>query len=127
MNDNAQETLLVVDDVPANIAILADILGSDYRVTFATSGRDALTAAQAQPPPSLILMDVMMPEFGGLEVVRKIKEYRRLARVPILMMTGNSEKDIVIKSRKVGACGFIVKPFSRDLLLTKVREALRSA
>ena len=125
--DSFPQTVLVVDDDGFQRRLIDNALkGEHYRLLFAESGYQAMMLLR-QLLPDLILMDVMMPEFGGLEVVRMIKKYDRLARVPVLMMTGNSEKDIVIKSRKVGACGFIVKPFSRDLLLTKVREALRSA
>ena len=66
--------LLIVDDTPANIRILHDILKSEYNVNVATNGPDALELANSDNPPDLILLDIMMPEMDGYEVCRRLKE-----------------------------------------------------
>jgi putative two-component system response regulator len=121
MNERARETLLVVDDVPENIAILADILGSDYRVTFATSGGDALTVAQAQPPPSLILMDVMMPGMDGYETCRRLKEDLRTRDIPVIFLTAQDDVSNEEVGLKLGAVDYLHKPCHPAIVLQRVR------
>jgi CheY-like chemotaxis protein len=122
--NSVQQTLLVVDDdVFQHKNIANALIDEKYRLLFAASGDEAMRIL-CKELPDLILMDVDMPGMNGLEVVRKIKMYPRLAGVSILMLTGRSEKNIILESRKAGASDFIVKPFTRDILLAKVREVL---
>jgi CheY-like chemotaxis protein len=124
--NSAQQTVLVVDDdVFLHKIIGAALRDENYKLLFAASGTEAMGILR-KTCPDLILMDVMMPDMNGLEVMRKIKTYSRFIDVPVLMITGKSEKDVVIESRKAGAIGFIVKPFTRELLLAKVKDALRT-
>ncbi len=124
--NRVQQTLLVVDDDKFQYKIIdAALKGENYRLLFAESGNEAMIMLH-KVLPDLILMDVMMPGMSGLEVVRKIKAYPRLADVPIIMLTGKSEKDIVMESLKAGAKGFIVKPYKRDILVTRIREVLQN-
>lgn len=125
MAGRIQPVVLVVDDDEFQHKIIGKILeGKNYHLVFASGGIEALKIMR-KTRPDLILMDVMMPDMGGLEVVRYINSAPQLADIPIIMITGKSDKNIVIESLKVGAAGFVVKPFDRDTLLGKVAQALR--
>jgi len=92
-------------------------------LVFASGGIEALRILR-KIRPDIILMDVMMPDMDGLEVVRYMKSAPQLANIPIIMATGRSGKDTVIESLKVGATSFVVKPFDRNKLLDKLAQAL---
>ena len=66
-------TVLIVDDAPANLRVLGEVLSADYEVTMATSGAEALRIVFSDAPPDLILLDIIMPEMDGYEVCRKLK------------------------------------------------------
>jgi CheY-like chemotaxis protein len=72
-------------------------------------------------------MDVMMPNMDGVEATRRLKTVPQFAGIPVIMLTGKSEKNVVTESLKAGATGFLVKPFDRDTLITKVKQALNRA
>ena len=125
MAEHVQPTVLVVDDDEFQHKIVAKILeGKGYRLLFAASGIEALSVLR-KTSANLVLMDVMMPGMDGLEVVRQMKSAPHLGNIPIIMITGKSDKNIVIESLKAGAVDFVVKPFDRDTLLGKVAQALR--
>ena len=118
-------TVLVVDDDEFQHKIVSKILENEnYHLMFATGGAEALSILR-KVHPDLILMDVMMPGMDGLEVTKQVKAVPRLADIPIIMITGKSEKNIVTESLKAGATNFVVKPFDRDTLLGKVAQVLR--
>ena len=81
--------LLLVDDDPTNLHVLRQILGEDYRLSFATDGRKALQLAQHQP--DLILLDIMMPELDGYAVCRQLKAQADTARIPVIFITALSD------------------------------------
>ena len=72
-------------------------------------------------------MDVGLPDIDGIEVTRRIKSIDQFAGMPVIMITGRSDKDMVVKSVKAGACGFVVKPLNEEPLLAKVRACLSPA
>ncbi|MDP2759991.1 MAG: response regulator [Sideroxyarcus sp.] len=124
MAGRIQPVVLVVDDDEFQHKIAGKILeGRNYHLVFASGGIEALKVLR-KTHPDLILMDVMMPDMNGLEVVRYIKSAPQLAGIPIIMVTGKSDKNIVMESLQAGAAGFVVKPFDRDTLLGKVAQAL---
>lgn len=117
-------TVLVVDDDHFLHKIIGKILAAkNYQLAFATSGAEALDIVR-KTRPDLILMDIMMPDMDGLEATRQLKTVPRLADIPVIMITGNSEKDIVTESLKAGATDFVVKPIDRQTLLEKVGRVL---
>lgn len=90
----------------------------------------AMTGAQAQTVmrnrlPDLILMDVQLPDADGITLTRRIRATERFAAIPVLMITGQSDKGVVVKSIQAGAAGFLVKPFNKSLLLAKIGAILR--
>ncbi|MBT9460061.1 MAG: response regulator [Rugosibacter sp.] len=122
--DQIQPIVLVVDDDEFQCKIMARILEAEnYRLLFAHSGVEALGLLR-RTRPDLILMDVMLPDMDGMETTRRVKAIPEFARIPVIMITGKSEKNVITESLKVGATGFLVKPFERDMLITKVRQAL---
>ena len=116
-----RQTILVADDVPENISILASTLEADYRVTFATNGLDALTAAQAKPQPSLILLDVMMPGMDGYEVYRRLKSDLRTQNIPIIFLTAQSNVSDEEVGLKLGAVDYLHKPCHPAIVRQRVR------
>jgi len=125
MATSIQPMLLVVDDDQFQNNILNEILKkANYQVQFATNGTEALNVLRKMRP-DLILMDVVMPGVNGIEVVRQIKSMERFADIPVLMLTGKSERTIIMESLKAGACDIIVKPFVRDALLAKLKHTLK--
>lgn len=125
MAGRIQPVVLVVDDDEFQHKIVGKILeGKNYHLVFASGGIEGLKIMR-KIRPDIILLDVMMPDMDGLEVVRYMKSAPQLADIPIIMITGKSGKDIVMESLKAGATGFVVKPFDRNTLLGKVAQALR--
>lgn len=123
--EKAPPMLLVVDDEVFQHKILNFMLKeAQYQTMFAGSVVEAMNILHKNELPDLILMDVMLPGIDGLEGVRRIKSDSRMAGVPIIMMTGKSEKDILKASLEAGACDFIVKPFASNTLLNKLCHAL---
>ncbi|MFT4583275.1 MAG: CheY-like chemotaxis protein [Gammaproteobacteria bacterium] len=116
--------ILVVDDDELQHKVLAAMLRDhSMELVFASSGVDGL-AALRKYRPDLILMDYEMPQFNGLEVVLRLKSSEKFASIPIMMATGMSDRKIVAASVKAGAEDFIIKPFAREVLLTKMAKLL---
>lgn len=116
--------LLVVDDDDFQLKLLCRMLGdTDFEVHVASDGLEAL-ASLRERRPDLILMDVNLGGIGGIETTRRLKASPHLANIPVIMVTGHSDKEVVVESLKAGAAGFIVKPVSREVLLAKVQALL---
>jgi len=123
--ERIRPTVLIVDDDEFQHKIISKMLGDEkYHLVFATGGVKALKIMRTTPP-DLILMDVVMPALDGLDVMQQMKTESRIAGIPVIMMTGKGEKDIVKESLAAGAVDFMVKPFARDTLLGKVAKVLR--
>ncbi|HXI51298.1 MAG TPA: response regulator transcription factor [Candidatus Saccharimonadales bacterium] len=114
--------LIIEDELPMRTA-LADILTAEgYRVICATDGEAGLERALAEKP-DFILLDLMMPRLDGYEVCRELR--RRAVRVPILMLTAKGQVEDRVKGLDVGADDYLVKPFSTEELLARVRAVHR--
>ena len=121
MTRGERQTILVADDVPENIGILANILEADYRVTFARNGLEALTAAQQKPQPSLILLDVMMPGRDGYEVCRRLKSDMRTRGIPVIFLTAQSNVSDEEVGLQLGAVDYLHKPCHPAIVRQRVR------
>ncbi len=114
--------ILIVDDTPTNIQVLAEALRAEYRVKVATSGKAALAIAEnAESRPDLILLDVMMPEMDGYEVCRRLKQNPTTQGIPVIFVTAKSEITDEERGLRLGAMDYIVKPF--HLAIVKARVA----
>ena len=125
--DRVRQCVLVVDDDEFQHKLLRNLLhDANLELVFATSATEALSSLRRRRP-DLILMDVHLPDIDGVEATRRIKSVEQLAGVPVVMITGLSDKDVVVQSIKAGAAGFVVKPFNKEILLAKVRSCLNGA
>jgi len=116
--------ILVVDDDPFQCKLLERLLANEgLRSIVAHSGAEAL-AVLGRQHPDLILMDVALPDFNGVDITRRLKATPRLAAIPVVMITGHSERQVLEASLKAGAVDFLVKPFDRDILLQKLARHL---
>lgn len=116
--------LLVVEDDEFQRKLLEHQLGELHlNLIFAASGTEALGTLRRHQP-DLVLMDVDLPDIDGIETTRRLKSLEQLQAVPVIMITGRSEKAVVVESLKAGAVGFVVKPIDKDVLLSKIRVVL---
>ncbi|MEV7402344.1 response regulator transcription factor [Streptomyces sp. NPDC091267] len=115
--------VLVVDDEPAILDVLATSLRFlDYEVQEASCGRDALTQVRAHSP-HLVLLDVMLPDFDGFEVVRRLRSAG--SRVPVVFLTARESGQDVVGGLDLGADDYITKPFRLAEVTARVRAVLR--
>ncbi|HEY3376459.1 MAG TPA: hybrid sensor histidine kinase/response regulator [Armatimonadota bacterium] len=124
MSETLQQTILVVDDTPANIDLLRKILQSRYNVCVASNGECALELAHADPRPDLILLDIMMPKMDGYEVCRRLKADEATAAIPVIFVTAKSEVEDEAAGFRLGAVDYITKPLSLPIVLARVSTHL---
>jgi len=111
------ELVLVVDDNPDSVTIMRSILeGRGYRVVIAASGAEALEQLTREKV-DLVLLDVMMPEINGLEVLQRIKDDTSTGRLPVILVTAKTHDEDVLSGYQYGADYYITKPFTAKQLL----------
>jgi PleD family two-component response regulator len=116
--------ILVVDDEPHILQILKFTLErAGYQVVTAEDGEDAM-ARVGETSPDLLILDVMMPKMTGYEVCRKLREDYRTSQIPIIMLTAKGELPEKVKGLTEGANDYLVKPYSNEELLLRVRNVL---
>jgi two-component system phosphate regulon response regulator PhoB len=119
------DRILVVDDEPDITALVAYHLArSGYRVSTAASGVEALQAARDEQP-ALVVLDLMLPELSGFEVLERIRADKSLAETPVLMLTARRDEPDRVQGLSLGADDYLVKPFSPQELVLRVRNILR--
>jgi len=126
MNQSKKKaTILIVDDTPFNIHILAKALIEAYEVKIATNGPAALKIIEQDKKPDLILLDIMMPDMDGYEVCRRIKQNPSSWDIPVVFITAKEGHQDQKKGFDLGAEDFIHKPFQLSLVLTRIDMLLR--
>ncbi|MEA1048751.1 two-component system response regulator [Lamprobacter modestohalophilus] len=119
-----QQTILVVDDEPANIDLLVECLKDAYNVKAATRGERALRIARSGEPPDMILLDIMMPDMDGFEVCRQLKADLSTRHIPIIFITAKIGLDDEIRGLELGAVDYITKPISPPIVQARVHAQL---
>ena len=119
--------ILIVDDVPDNLALLSDALDeAGYMVLVALDGLSALTRIQRRRP-DLILLDAMMPGLNGFDTCRQIKAQPDTANIPVLFMTALTDSEHVVQGFEAGAIDYVTKPIQCAEVLARVASHLRTA
>lgn len=121
---NQRGKVLVVDDSPAILASLCELLSDDHDVIFATSGKDAIDMAHSEDP-DLILLDVVMPEMDGFEVCSRLKLSPKTLDIPVVFITSKSEEVDYLQGLKVGAVDYIQKPIDPRVVRARVKNLLQ--
>lgn len=115
--------LLIVDDIPLNIKVLARALRNDYDILIATNGMDALKIAESEKP-HVILLDVMMPVMDGYEVCKRLTANESTKRIPVIFTTTLSDEKDRSAGITAGAVDYITKPIDMDLARRLIRSHL---
>ena len=122
-----KKTILIVDDNPMNLLLTSHVLENEgYATLTADDGRAALKELEKQTP-SLILLDVMMPEMDGYEVCRLINANEEWTDIPIIFLTANAQTENLVEGFKAGGVDYITKPFKGEELLVRVKNHLELA
>jgi DNA-binding NtrC family response regulator len=119
------EKVLLVDDVPANLAVLTSALEPQgYEIFAAPNGTSALSVA-VKAKPDLILLDIMMPGLDGLETCRRLKQNAATRDIPVIFITARNETENVVEGFRAGGVDYVVKPFQAEEVLNRVATHLR--
>jgi len=124
MSDTIEGQILIVDDAADNRQILSDMLKSDYTVLLAKSGQQALERAQSQPP-DLILLDVLMSDMSGYEVMHQLKSDPRTSSIPVILITKLDTPEDEVRGLQLGAVDYITKPFNFTIVKARVKTQMR--
>ncbi len=121
------ETILIVDDMPQNLYVLGELLKSKgYTVRAANSGGAALRMAEQEPRPGLILLDIMMPEMDGYEVLRQLRSNPATEEIPVIFLTALNDTHNEENGLNLGASDYITKPIKSAVVLARVRTQLEA-
>ena len=122
------ETVLIVDDLPENLAIIGESLQTaGYNVRVANSGSAALFYAARAPIPDLILLDVMMPEMDGYEVLKRLQANGATRDIPVIFLTAMDDVTDVVRGLRLGAADYMTKPIPPEVLIARVRTQIEAA
>jgi len=112
--------VLIADDAPSNIQLLAGLLKDNYQIKVATGGERCIELAQAEPQPDLILLDIQMPDLDGYEVCQRLKSQESTQAIPIIFVTGKDQDADEELGLSMGAVDYITKPYSPAIVEARV-------
>lgn len=120
-----QKKLVVVEDSDSvREAIVFALEKSGFEVLTATNGLEAISVLNGAKV-DLLLTDYHMPEMNGLELIRWVRQKEEYKRLPVLVLTTESQRDIIMEAKNAGATGWIYKPFAVDRLIQTIRQIIR--
>ncbi len=124
-NASSDPLVLIVEDEPAQLEVLTYNLSSEgFRLAHAADGEEALLLTQ-ETQPDLIILDWMLPNLSGIEVCRRLRARPETRHIPIIMLTARGEETDRVRGLETGADDYIVKPYSVNELIARVRAMLR--
>lgn len=122
--NNSEYTVLIVDDVDANVLLLKLLISkAGYKTLSAFNGRDALEVIMKENP-DLVLLDIMMPIMDGHEVAKRLKEIPGKEELPIIFLSALNSTEDIVQGFKLGAADYVSKPFNKDELLTRINHQI---
>jgi len=124
MDEKKRPIILIVDDVPANIDILGDMLQDGHEISVATNGEDAIRICRQSPQPDLLLLDVMMPGMNGYEVCETLKKFSETCDIPVIFITARKKEEDETTGLQLGAVDYIRKPFNTATVKARVMTHL---
>ncbi len=122
--DKSKKTILVVDDERLNLNILVELLEGDHTLLVAKNGPQALKRAAGTPTPDLILLDIMMPEMNGYEVIKHLQSDQATRGIPVIFVTALGQSEDETLGLDLGAVDYIRKPFNPAVVKARVRTHL---
>lgn len=121
-----KKEILAIDDTAQNLSIISELLKDIYKVKVANSGKKALSYLERAKVPDLILLDIMMPEMDGYEVIKILKNDERTKDIPVIFLTAmNTSEDEKI-GLEMGAADYIIKPISASIMLSRIKTQLQN-
>lgn len=122
--ETKKELILVIDDQPNNLKVIAGLLGEDYTISIAGNGAMALKMLE-NAQPDLILLDIMMPGMDGFETCKNLKSNPKTASIPVIFLTAKTDIDDITRGFKCGAVDYITKPFNPAEVKARVENHIR--
>ncbi len=122
--EKGTSTILIVDDAPENLAVLGEVLAPAFKVRAANSGARALQIAASTPRPDLILLDIMMPDMDGFEVLARLREDDATRDIPVIFVTAMDAVADEERGLALGAVDYIAKPIQPAIVMARVRAHL---
>jgi adenylate cyclase len=130
IDSSRKPRILVVDDMPDNLFLMNGLLEDRYEVVQASSGQKALQIVMSDAPPDMVLLDIMMPDMDGYEVMRRIRTHPPTANIPIIFVTALASQQDEKLGMELGAIDYLTKPIDPmkviDRVESHVRETLRA-
>ena len=121
---NSDLTILIVDDVQENVTLISRFLEMEnYVARTAFDGREASNILNSEDI-DLVILDINMPFIDGITVLKSMQGDERLARIPVIMLTALDDKDTTMECIRLGACGYVTKPFSLKTLKQQIVNCL---
>lgn len=117
--------ILVVDDTPDNLTLMAGLLKHDYQLKLARNGETALNICQSDNPPDLVLLDVMMPGMNGFQVLERLRQHPQSESIPVIFVTTLTEINHQTQGLRQGAVDYITKPVNPDLLKLRIKNFMQ--
>ncbi len=124
ISNTQQKTVLIVDDTPENITMLGELLLPYYQVRIANSGPRALASAALDPRPDIILLDIMMPDMDGYEVLKQLRANPETQDIPVIFLTALDATENEAHGLALGAVDYIVKPVRSSIVLARINTQL---
>ena len=116
-------TILIADDTPANLTLLASLLQPTYTVKACTRGQKTLDIV-AEQAPDLVLLDIEMPDLSGYEVCRRLKANPQTQEIPVIFLTSKTDAESEELGLTMGAVDYIMRPINPAILLSRVKAHL---
>jgi len=126
VKDPADIVVLLVEDDPDQAA-LGDLRVSmaGYRVRLARNRRETLLDLATQPPADIVLLDVLLPDGDGFEILAGMRRHAKFALLPVIMLTALAGAEDILRGLELGADGYVTKPYSKDIVVDTIRQVLR--